>query len=161
PDLLKGKKDAEANGYIFFTSHDEIVAMAKKEGRLKVSSGLENPNFKPWIAAFRQKYPFIRDVQIEEIQGTDAYQRFILELRSGQAQGWDITHIPIDFGKEYIPYLTKYDIFGMAKQGVLKIHQGMIHPIERNILSVTSTVTVVPYNRKLISEANVPNKWED
>ena len=63
PDLLRAKKDAEAKGYIFFTGHDEIVAMAKKEGKLRVSSGLENPNFKPWISAFRQKYPFITDVQ--------------------------------------------------------------------------------------------------
>ena len=99
--------------------------------------------------------------RVEEIQGTDAYQRFILELRSGQAQEWDITHIPIDFGKEYIPYLMKHDIYGMAKHGVLRIPHGMIHPIEKNILSVTSTVTVVPYNRKLATEDKVPNKWED
>ena len=29
--LLKAKADAEAKGYIFETSHDEIVAKAKKE----------------------------------------------------------------------------------------------------------------------------------
>ncbi|MBI2988441.1 MAG: hypothetical protein HYY45_16895 [Deltaproteobacteria bacterium] len=52
PDLLKAKKEAEAKGYIFFTTHDEIVAMAKKEGKLRVMTGLESANFKPWINAF-------------------------------------------------------------------------------------------------------------
>src|SRR5262245_44844267 len=105
PDLLKAKQDAQARGYIFFATHDEIVAMAKKEGKLKVSSGLETPNFKPLVDAFKQKYPFITDLQVAEIQGTDAYQRFLLEIRSGQAREWDITHIPPDFGKEYIAHL--------------------------------------------------------
>src|SRR5512145_2613109 len=80
--LLQAKKNAEAKGYIFFATHDEIVAGAKKEGKLRVSCGLERPNFKPWISAFKQKYPFVSDLQVEEIQGTDAYQRFILEMRS-------------------------------------------------------------------------------
>src|SRR5262245_31864833 len=160
-DLLEAKKEAEAKGYIFFTTHDEIVDKAKREGKLKVSSGLNTPNFKPLINAFKQKYPFITDLQIEEIQGTDAYQRFILEIKSGQAKQWDITHMPLDFGKEYMPYLLKQDIFGMAKQGVLKIHPGMIHPVERNILSPTSAFSVITYNRKLISDDKVPAQWED
>src|SRR5262245_1876333 len=59
PTLVKAKEEAEAKGYIFFTSHDEIVAMAKKEGKLNVSSGLEAASFKPLMNAFKQKYPFI------------------------------------------------------------------------------------------------------
>ncbi|MBI2988368.1 MAG: hypothetical protein HYY45_16495 [Deltaproteobacteria bacterium] len=120
PTLLQAKQEAEAKGYIFFTTHDEIVAMAKKEGKLKVTSNLAPGNFKPWINAFKQRYPFIADIHVEEIEGTDAYQRFILEMKSGRAVQ-DIVHIPIDFAKEYIPYLKKHDILGMARQGVLKI----------------------------------------
>jgi ABC-type Fe3+ transport system substrate-binding protein len=161
PAVLKAKKEADAKGYIFFTTHDEIVNGAKKEGKLKVSSGLETPNAKPLIAAFKQKYPFISDVEIGEVQGTDAYQRFILEMKAGAAKDWDIPHIPIDFAPEYPPYLMKYDILGMAKQGVLKIDSRMIHPVERNMVSVTSNLTVVPYNKTLISEDKVPAKWED
>jgi hypothetical protein len=40
-DLLKAKREAEAKGYIFETSHDEIVAKAKKEGKLRVMTTLE------------------------------------------------------------------------------------------------------------------------
>ena len=62
--LLKAKAEAEAKGYIFFTTHDEIVVMAKKEGQLRVAIDLKTPNFKPWISAFKQKYPFITDIRI-------------------------------------------------------------------------------------------------
>lgn len=102
--LLKAKQEADAKGYVFLTSHDEIVALAKKEGKLRVNSGTEPATFKPLIDGFKQKYPFIVDIRIEEIQGADAYQRFILEIKSGQAQGWDTTHVPLDFASEYIPY---------------------------------------------------------
>jgi iron(III) transport system substrate-binding protein len=161
PALSKAKQEAEAKGYIFFTAHDEIVDKAKKEGKLKVSTGLDPRNYNPLINAFKQKYPFITDIHLEEIQGIDAFQRFLLEIKSGQPKGWDITYIPLDFANEYIAYLMKYDILGIAKQGVLKIHPGMIHPGERNIVSVTSSIRVVAYNRKLIADDKVPDKWED
>src|SRR5438093_3161008 len=159
--LLKAKAEAEAKSYTFFSTHDEIVALAKKEGQLKVAIDLKTPNFKPWISAFKQKYPFITDIRIEEITGAEAHQRFILEMKSGQVKGWDTAHIPIDFFREYPPYLMKHDILGMAKQGVLKIHPGMIHPAERNIVSVISGLSIIPYNRKLIPEDKVPAKWDD
>jgi len=82
-------------------------------------------------------------------------------MKASQIKELDITHVPLDFAQEYLPYLMKNDILGMAKLGVLKIHAGMIHPGERNMVSVTSTVRVAAYNNKLISEDRVPSKWED
>ncbi|MBI2987674.1 MAG: ABC transporter substrate-binding protein [Deltaproteobacteria bacterium] len=160
-DPVKAKKEAEAKGYIFFATHDEIVAMAKKEGKLRVMIGLEPQTSKPLMNAFKQKYPFITDLHVQEISGTEAYQRVLLEMKSGQAMEWDIVHLPLDFAKAYMPYLMKHEILGMAKHGVLKIDPRMVHPGERNIIGVISTVKVVPYNRKLISEDKVPAQWED
>jgi iron(III) transport system substrate-binding protein len=159
--LPKTKPDAEAKGFIFFKTHDEIVAGAKKEGKVRISSGLEMPNFKPWINAFKQRYPFIADVHVEEIVGTEAHQRFILEIKSGQARGWDVIHVDIDFYPEYVPYLMKHDILRMAKEGVLKIDSRMIHPVDRNIIAPTSVLSTVSYNRALIADDKVPAKWED
>jgi len=159
--LARTKQEAEAKGYIFLATHDEIVAGAKNEGKLKVNTGLEKANLAPLMKAFKQKYPFISDVYVEEITGLDAYQRFILEMKSGQTRGWDVAQIPFDFAQEYIPYLAKYDILAMAHQGVLKIHPAMVHPVERNIVGVTSSIRVVAYNRTLMSEDRVPSKWED
>ncbi|MGH7845100.1 MAG: ABC transporter substrate-binding protein [Candidatus Binatia bacterium] len=162
PTLLKAKKEAEAKGYIFFATHDEIVAAAKKEGKLRVITGLETPNFQPLINGFKQKYPFITEIQVEEIHGSpEAHQKILLEIKAGQAQGWDITHTYLDFVAAYIPLLMKHDILGMAQHGVLKIDPRMVYPVERNLVSATTVLTVVPYNKKLISDDKVPAKWED
>src|SRR6185436_378037 len=116
---------------IFYSSHNEIVAMAKKEGKLRVTSNMNAPTLQRLSDAFKQKYPFITDARVEEISLQDAFQRFILEMKSGQATGVDVTHIPVDFAREYPPYLIKYDMLGMAKQGVIKIDPRMIHPTDR------------------------------
>jgi len=157
---VKAKQDADNKGYIFFTTHDEIVAAAKKEAKLAVVTGLEKPNFKPLIDAFKQKYPFMTDIQIEE-STTDTQQKFLLEIKSGQAKGWDVAQIPLELGKEYMRYLMKHDILSMAKNGVLKIDPRMVHSSERNIVGVTSAISAMAYNRKLISDDKVPARWED
>ena len=46
PSILQAKKEAEAKGYVFFSTHDEIVTMARKERKLGVVTGLESANFK-------------------------------------------------------------------------------------------------------------------
>src|SRR5262245_888371 len=161
PDLLKAKKEAEAVGYTFIASHDEIVARAKKEGKLRVNSGLEPQNFKALVDAFKQKYPFLTDVKVEGLTGTEANQRFLLEIKAGQAKGWDIANIRVEFANEYLPHLTKHDMLGMAKHGVLKIHPSMIHPTERNVVGVLSVIRVLAYNRMIFSEDKLPDKWED
>jgi len=158
--LLKAKQEAESSGYIFATSRDEIVAKAKKEGRLRALSGLSTPAIKPMVAAFKKKYPFI-DTYVEEIEGTDAYQRFLLELKAGLSKGWDSTYIPYDNYKAFLPYQMKFDILGMVSAGILNIHPRMVDPLNRNTVSANTVVNVAVYNRKLIAEEKVPSKWED
>ena len=158
--LQKAKQEAEAKGFVFESSRDEIIAKAKKEGKLRVLSSLEMENLKPVSEAFKKKYPFI-DIRAEEIAGTDTYQRMLLEMKSGTASGWDVNYLTTDFYDDYFPYQKKFDVLGMAQQGVLQIPVGMIDPVNRNIVSYTTNTQVVTYNKKLISEDKVPNTWED
>ena len=158
--LQKAKQEAEAKGFIFETSRDEILAKAKKEGKLRVLTSLENEALKPVSEAFKKKYPFI-DLRAEEIAGTDTYQRMLLEMKSGAASGWDVNYLTTDYYDDYFPYQKKFDVLGMAQQGVLQIPVGMIDPVNRNIVSYTTNTQVVAYNKKLISEDKVPNTWED
>lgn len=160
PALIKAKQDAEARGHIFLTTHDEIVAGAKREGRLRVLGSLTPSTYKAMINAFKRHYPFL-DVAVEEITGTDAPQRFLLELKSGRATDWDVFDMAPDFYGEYIPYVRKFDILGMAMQKVLAIPQAMIDPKHRSIVSVASTIHAIGYSKKLISEEKVPRSWED
>jgi iron(III) transport system substrate-binding protein len=160
PALLKAKQEAEAKGYIFETSRDEIIAKAKKEGKLRVLTSLENEALKPVSEAFKKKYPFI-DLRAEEIAGTDTYQRMILEMKAGTASGWDVNYLTTDFYDDYLPHQKKFDVLGMARHSVLQMPVAMIDPVNRNIVSYSTNTQVVAYNKKLISEDRVPNNWED
>src|SRR6266545_7527768 len=86
--LQKAKQAADAKGYAFITSHDEILASAKKEGKLRVQSSLDPNTFKPLMNSFKKKYPFA-DIEIQEMTGTDTAQRFLLELKAGTVKEWD------------------------------------------------------------------------
>jgi len=160
PSAIKAKQEAEARGYAFESSHDDIVARAKKEGRVRVLSSLEGEMLKPVAEAFRKKYPFI-DLRAEEIGGTDTYQRMILEMKAGSAKGWDINFIAGDFYDEYLPHQKRFDLLGMAQHRILQIPVGMIDPVNRNILAYTTNTMVVTYNKNLIAGEKVPNDWEE
>jgi hypothetical protein len=158
--LLKAKQEAETRGYVFETSRDEILARAKKEGRLRALSSLEGPTIKAMADGFRAEYPFL-NVYIEEVTGTDANQRFVLEMKAGRTANWDVTHLATDLYNDYHPYLRKLDILGMSQQSVLTIPPQLIDPVKRNIIASTSALQVVAYNKKLIPTEKVPEAWED
>src|SRR5262245_51179690 len=105
PSLLKAKQEAEAKGFVFFTRHDEIVAQAKKEGKIRVLSGQDQNSLKAIIDAFKKKYPFV-DVRGEAIDGTEMH-----EMKAGLAR-WDVNYIAGDFYPDYLPLQKKFDLLG-------------------------------------------------
>jgi ABC-type Fe3+ transport system substrate-binding protein len=158
--LAKARKEAEARGYTFPTDRNEIIAKAKTEGKLRVLAEMEPPNIKASTAAFMKKYPFI-NLYIEEITATDQYQRNLLELKSGRGKDWDLLSVSIDFYSEYLPLLTKIDLFGMAEQGILQIPQQMIDIKNRNVVAFFSRFQVTAYNKNLVPPDRAPRTWED
>jgi iron(III) transport system substrate-binding protein len=158
--LSKAKAEAEAKGYVFETSRDAIVAKAKQEGRLVVYSSQDAEAMRAVADAFRKKYPFI-EVKATEIAGTDTYRRMIQELSMGQATAWDVNYVAFDYYKEYLPHQKKFDILGMAKQGVLQIPPEMIDPVNRNIVALQTNMQVLAYNKKLVPESKLPKTYED
>src|SRR5262245_410500 len=154
PALQETKRNAEVKGFVFETSHDEIVTKAKKEGRVKALTGLDPETFPHMIESFKRKYPFI-DVELVEIQGPDAAQRFVMELKARTAQKWDTANAATEFYAEYAEFAKKFDVLGMAEHGVLGISTKMIDPKYRNNVSLTSGISVNAYNKNLISEDRV------
>src|SRR5262245_42366470 len=137
PALSKAKQEAEARGLAFDTSRDDIVAKAKKEGRLRVLSTLDPSSFKPMADSFKKKYPFI-DIQLSELTGTEALQRHLLELKAGTLKEWDVLHASEDSYSDFNAHIMKVDVLGMAEQGVLKINPKMVDPENRAIVAVAS-----------------------
>ena len=159
PTLAKAKQEAEAKGFIFASSQEEIIANAKKEGKLRVMGSLGAQTLKPLNEAFRKKYPFI-DSQAQEIAGTDNYVRMIQEMKAGMAKSWDVNYVAFDMYPEYLPFQKKFDILSMAQQGVLQIPQKMIDPVNRHVVVVASDLQVVAFNKKQLPAEKVPNTWE-
>ena len=160
-DLPKAKQPAEAKGgYIFENSHDEIIAKAKKEGKLRVLSSYDRDTFQELRKAFIKQYPFI-DLNIQRSEGVEAFQRFLLELQATRRSNWDVVEVATELYKEFLPYSKKLDIFAMAKQGILQIPAEIIDPVNRNIVSLASTIHCVAYNKNLIAPEKVPHSWED
>ncbi len=158
--LAKAKQEAEARGLSFEISRDEIIAKAKKEGRMRAVSSLEPTTIKALSEAFRAEYPFL-NVYVEEVTGTDANQRFLLELKSGRNNNWDSAHLATDLYNDYHPYLKKFDVMGMTQQGVLRLPQQLIDPVNRNIVAATSALQVIAFNKKLLAPEKAPNTWEE
>jgi hypothetical protein len=157
--LSKAKQDAEAKGYVFHTSRDEIVERAKKEGKLRVFSSQEPAAIKAITNAFKQKYPFL-DVQAGELIGMENYQRMLQEMKAGMAKTWDVNYLAFDFYSEFLPYQKKFDILGMATHGVLRMAPKLIDPVNRHVVAIQSNIQVVAYNKDLTSAAKIPDSWE-
>ena len=147
-----------AKEFIFENSRSHIVNKAREEGKLRVLSGLDST--KHVVEAFSKKYPFI-EVEAEHITGTEAAERFVLELKAGVVKDWDVLSVTTDMYGEYLPYLKAFDLVSMAKKEVLRIPVGMIDPKNRNVVGMTSSVSVVSYNKSLIPADRVPDRWED
>lgn len=157
--LLKAKQEAESKGYTFITNRDEIVSKAKKEGKLRVVTGLVG-SIQATTEAFRKRYPFI-DLHVEELKGGDLGPRALLQVQAGAAKDSDIMRTHTDIYSQWLPHLWKADLLGMAEHGVLDIHPQMIDPKNRNVMALVSRFSVVPYNKNLVSPGQVPKSWED
>jgi ABC-type Fe3+ transport system substrate-binding protein len=159
PGLAKAKKEAEAKGYVFVANRDEIVANAKKEGRLSVQTFLEGEAMKAMTEAFKKKYSFIQ-ISADNIGGVDEYRRFVPEMKLGRAR-YDTVHISNQVYSEYPPHLKKFDILGMAEQDVLAIPPKTVDSNHRTIVAKGTQVAVAAYNKKLIGTQKLPTRWED
>jgi len=161
PSLAKAKQEAEAKGFTFISSRDEIIKRAKEEGKVTALMSMSSSNFQPIIDSFKKKYPFIKEVQIQEITGSDSFQSFLLGLKAGTIKDWDVGDAATDWYNEFPPHAMKLDLLGMANEKILRIDPRMIDPEHRTMVSIASTVASAAYNKNLIAADKVPNTWED
>ena len=157
--LAKAKQEAESKGYIFIVNRDEIVEQAKKEGRLRILSAEDPSVIKACTEAFKKKYPFI-DVRAEGIDGLEVYQRMLQEMKAGLAK-WDVNYVAFDFYADYLPHQKKFDLLGMARQGVIQMPAELVDPANRHIVALQSNAQIVAYNKTLLAPDKVPTTWED
>ena len=158
--LADAKKQAETKGFIFEANHADIVAKAKQQGgKIRALSSLDPGLFPHMTSGFKKNYPFL-DATMVEVTGTDANERFFLELKAGTVKDFDVVQLAPERYPEYLPYAKKFDILGMAEQRVLNIEPKMVDPKNRNVVSLATVLFVAVYNKNLLSADKVPTTWD-
>lgn len=141
-----------------WASHDAIVEAAKKEGSLKVLTSFTEDAIPAIKEGFQKTYPFLK-VDIEEQTGDDD-QRILLEIQAEQNDA-DVLHLSPESYTEYLPYIENVDLFGMEKNKVVTIADGMINHKRGDVMAAGSGISAFAYNPKLLPADQAPKTWDD
>jgi iron(III) transport system substrate-binding protein len=141
----------------FGKSLSEIVAAAKKEGRVRFcSSDPDEKDARAFLQGFTGKYPGI-SVVYARCRGTESRERILTELLAGHVE-YDLIHV----SEELIPNYKKADVLAgpfdwVALFGMRPVY---VSP-DRHFVVAGSSVYVIAYNPDLVPKERVPRSWED
>lgn len=141
----------------FGRSLDEIVALAKKEGKVRFcSSSPDEKDGEKFFSAFRQRYPGII-VEYTRCRGVESRERILSELLAGQVD-YDLLHI----STELIPKYQKAGVMAgpFNWKELFNIRESFISP-DRYLIGAGSSTYVIVYNPKLVPKGRVPRDWSD
>src|SRR5262245_11883968 len=82
--VAKRKEEATKKRMIYLT-RDEILAGAKKEGKLVTAPGYQEITRGPMVQAFQKKHPFIINVEWRIVQDDGGEHRQVLEMQAGRS----------------------------------------------------------------------------
>jgi iron(III) transport system substrate-binding protein len=146
---------------VTFTSHDDIVKKAEATDGGKVDILLSLDNLDAVAAGFEKAYPKLK-AHIVEFTGTDVYQRFALEAEADAvSDDWDVAYAPPENYAEFQKLMANYDFVKLSADGVLDIPEKMIDQDAKKVVSASSQIGAIGYNKDLISEDELPKTWED
>ena len=144
----------------FVTSRDELMKLAEGEAQIGVALDTSVPEQQQMLVdMFQELHPFVKQVDITDLQGTQARTRLLAEISAGQARDVDLAYASQEAYDEWLQYMKSWDIYGMAEAGILDIPLGMIDPESRSIVALGSSTAAVLYNKDLIAEEDVPDDW--
>jgi iron(III) transport system substrate-binding protein len=135
----------------------EIVALAKKEGKVRVcSSDPDEKDVEKFFAGFKQKYPGIV-VDYTRCRGSESRERILNELLGGQVD-YDLLHI----SDELIPKFQKAGMLAgpFDWKGTFQIRDVFISP-DRYLVAAGSSAYAIIYNTKLVPKEHIPRDWAD
>lgn len=138
--------------------HKALVALAKKEGTLKVSTSITEDAIPAIKEGFEKKYPFI-SLDITEQTGDDD-KRILLEIQADQSD-IDLMHLSAESYKDYLPYVEDVDLVKMIQDGVLDMPEDMVNPEQPGTMAAGSGIGGFSYNPKELSADLVPTSYDD
>jgi iron(III) transport system substrate-binding protein len=135
----------------------EIVARAKKEGKVRFTSGTpDERQAKEFFKSFRDKYPEI-DVEYTRATPRTASEKILAELLSGQSD-YDLLTV-------YDSLMPKYKKAGVLAgpfdwKALFGIRDPYISP-DRYFVGAGGSTDALVYNTKMVPTERVPRSWED
>jgi len=141
----------------FGNTLSEIVALAKKEGKVRVcSSSPDERDVDKFFAEFRKKYPGIT-VEYTRCRGTESRERILTELIAGQIE-YDLLHV----SDELIPKYRKAGVLAgpFEWSRLFGINPIYVSP-DRHLVGAGSSVYAILYNPKLVAQEKIPRDWGD
>src|SRR5262245_57474582 len=136
---------------------NEIVARAKKEGKVRFTSGTpDERQAKEFFKSFRDKYP---EIEVEYTRGTPrtASEKIFAELLSGQSE-YDLLTV-LD---TLMPKYKKANLLAgpFDWKGLFGIREVYISP-DRFFVGAGGSTDAIVYNTKMVPRERVPRNWED
>jgi ABC-type Fe3+ transport system substrate-binding protein len=141
----------------FGKSFSEIVALAKKEGKVRFTSGTpDEQQAKSFFKSFREKYPEINVEYTRATPRSDS-ERILAELLSGQIE-YDLLTV-LD---TLIPKYKKAGVLAgpFDWQALFGIRDTYISP-DRYFVGAGASTDAIVYNTKQTPKERIPRSWED
>ena len=157
--VAKRKDEAAKKGMIYLNK-EEILAGARKEGKVVVAPGNDEQATRALIQVFRKKFPFIQDVDYRNIQGPAGEQKQLLEMKAGTTvvDAFSPHQAYYSEYRKFNPF-KMYDLKAMAQDGEVKIPLDMID--DSGVVAwLGTTVGVILYNSQLVPPEKAPSGWE-
>ena len=141
----------------FGKSFAEIVSLAKKEGKVRFTSGTpDERQAKNFFKGFREKYP---EINVEYTRATPrtASETILAELLSGQTE-YDLLTVFDGLIPKYKKAGSLAGPFDWAS--LFGIRSVYISP-DRYFVGAGASTDAIVYNTKLVPPERVPRRWED
>jgi len=141
--------------------------MAKTGGRLTMALDWPNEHVRAVLLAFREEYPFIREIDYTRETGIGPFGRYLIQFKQGQDPRYDIMHVASEFEDQYWmeglfikPPFDYRELSDALPEGWPELDSRSLDEAG-NFVSTTGHTRGIVYNRELVSEDQVPTAWED
>ena len=136
---------------------DQIIAGAKKEGKVSWGTNLQPHEVKKLNAEFQKEYPFVKEVKYARARGGEAAERIVSEMQAGTFP-YDLIHIEEERTDRYKD--LGFLIDPVDWKGLFNVDERMIHPDGFSV-SVGNNTAGIIYNTRKVPKDRVPKKWSD
>ena len=135
-------------------SLDEVIAGAKKEGRVSLYEGQQAQAWAKIMAAFQERYPFVTSYDQERLVAGATVTRVITEARAGISNADIVASGTVqmdDFAARGLLQPVDWKALGIPEKSIF----------DRYTTVGSMFAYVIGYNTDLVKGTDIPKEWDD